>query len=132
MDTPDPKAGERAYYAKLSPEGLEHARKKPFSDVRVGQYLADTAALTAMLEPAPRRIHDFGCGTGWTSRLLARSGYEVTGVDISADAIRIAQELATEENLPNVTFLVGDYETVLPANSYDYVLFYDAAASRRG
>ena len=23
-------------------------------------------------------------------------------------------------------FLVGDYETVLPANTYDYVLFYDA------
>jgi len=126
METTDPKAGERAYYANLSPEGLQHARKKPFSDTRVGQYLSDMAALLAMLEPAPRRILDLGCGTGWTSRLLARAGYEVTGVDISVDAIGIAQELATEESLPNATFLVGDYETVLPANTYDYVLFYDA------
>jgi SAM-dependent methyltransferase len=126
MDPIDPKAGERAYYAKLSPEGLQHARKKPFSDGRVALYLSDMAALLSLLEAAPRRVLDLGCGTGWTSRLLARAGYEVTGVDISADAIGIAQELAAEENLANVTFLVGDYETVLPANTYDYVLFYDA------
>jgi SAM-dependent methyltransferase len=126
MDHIDPKAGERAYYANLSPEGLAHARKKPFSDVRVGHYLADMGALLTMLEPAPRRILDLGCGTGWTSRMLARAGYDVTGVDIAADAIRIAQELAAEEKLPSATFLVGDYETPLPANTFDYVLFYDA------
>ena len=126
METPDPKAGERAYYAKLGPQGLEHARRKPFSDERTGQYLADMAALLVMLEPPPRRILDLGCGTGWTSRLLARSGYEVTGIDISPDAIQIARELAVEENLPKVTFQLGDYETAVEANSYDYVLFYDA------
>jgi SAM-dependent methyltransferase len=126
MEPPDPKAGERAYYARLTPQALEHARRKPFSDARTGQYLADMAALLVMLESPPRRVLDLGCGTGWTSRLLARAGYEVTGVDIAPDAIRIAQELAAEERLPGVSFSVGDYEHAVPARTYDYVLFYDA------
>ena len=126
MESQDPKAGERAYYARLGPEGLEHARRKPFSDDRTGQYLADMGALLGMLNPPPGHVLDLGCGTGWTSRLLARAGYSVTGVDIAQEPVEIARELAAEEHLSGVTFLAGDFEAAALPSACDYVLFYDA------
>lgn len=46
----------------------------------------------ALAAPRPgERILDIGCGRGELSYLLAQSGADVTGVDYSADAIRIAR-----------------------------------------
>lgn len=36
------------------------------------------------------RALDFGCGTGRSTRLLRKLGFDVTGVDISEDMLRIA------------------------------------------
>lgn len=122
----DPKAGERTYYANLGEVGLAHAAGKPYNDPRCGIYLTDMGMLLQMLEPAPKRVLDLGCGTGWTSRLLGRAGYQVTGVDIAPEAVEIARRLAAEEGLANVTFELGDYEGLTEEGRYDYVLFYDA------
>jgi len=40
-----------------------------------------------------RRALDFGCGTGRSTRFLAKLGFEVVGVDVSSDMIRRAREL---------------------------------------
>lgn len=114
------------YYARLNPEELQHARCKPFSDPECGKYLSDMGALLQMLLPPPKTILDLGCGTGWTSLFLARAGYEVVGVDISADAIKVAQELAAEAQLQRVRFVVADYENLPIAGTFDYALFYDS------
>ena len=124
--TDDPKAGERAYYARLGEAGFVHAAGKPFSDPRCGCYLADLGALLLLLEAPPRRILDLGCGTGWTSRFLARAGYAVKGVDIATEAIAAARQLAAAEGVAGVEFVVGDYESAAEAGTFDYVLFYDA------
>ena len=50
---------------------------------------------------------DSGCGTGEHALLLAGHGIDVVGVDVSATAIRIAQEKARERGLA-ATFVVGD------------------------
>ena len=43
---------------------------------------------------APRgRALDFGCGAGRSSRFLRRLGYEVVGVDIAEDMLRLARRL---------------------------------------
>lgn len=45
------------------------------------------------LDP-PAAIFDIACGAGRHSRALARHGFDVTGIDISADAIARARELS--------------------------------------
>ena len=44
--------------------------------------------------PPKRKVIDFGCGEGRDSIFLARSGYDVTGVDIAPSAINRAIEWA--------------------------------------
>ncbi len=122
----DPKAGERAYYARLGDEGRRHARAKPFSDAECGRHLSNLGAILQMLPLPPGRVLDCGCGTGWTSLFLARAGYDVTGIDLSPDAIAIARELAAEEAYSRAQFLTADYESFAEKSSFDAVLFYDA------
>ena len=124
MDT-DPKAGEKAYYSLLGPDGRRHARDKPFSDAECGKYLSDIGALLLMLEPPPRSVIDFGCGAGWTSLFLARAGYEVLGVDISPDAIALARESAAA-TASAAEFAAADYEGFSASRGFDYALFYDS------
>jgi SAM-dependent methyltransferase len=75
-------------------------------------------AVLLMMEPPPRRVLDLGCGTGWISRFLARAGYAVTGVDISADVITAARELARQEGVAEVEFAIGDYESAAVRAAY--------------
>jgi SAM-dependent methyltransferase len=126
MAATDPKAGEKAYYARLGSDGCRHARDKPFSDGDCGKYLSDLGALLLMLERPPRSVLDFGCGAGWTSLFLARAGFEVLGVDISADAIALARAAAAEDGISGVEFAAADYEGFRAERPFDYVLFYDA------
>jgi S-adenosylmethionine-dependent methyltransferase len=71
------------------------ARLGKLRDV-VRQHLV-TKQLAAELPPAPVRIIDLGCGQGTQAVRLARRGYEVTGVDASADLLaRFARDLAAE------------------------------------
>ena len=55
------------------------------------------------------KILDVGCGAGFFSILLAKYGHEVTGIDLTPDMIRHAQELAEEEKVDS-TFRVMDAE----------------------
>lgn len=54
------------------------------------------------------RALDFGCGTGRSSRFLRSLGFDVTGVDVSEDMLRIAR--ATDAG--------GDYRLV-PGDNFD-------------
>jgi SAM-dependent methyltransferase len=54
-----------------------------------------------------RRALDLGCGSGTSSLALARAGWEVTGVDFAASAIRIARRKARQAGL-TVDFRLED------------------------
>nr|MCS5534912.1 methyltransferase domain-containing protein [Candidatus Poseidoniales archaeon] len=56
-----------------------------------------------------RRVLDLGCGNGGQSIYLARMGYEVYGIDVSEEAIKLARDYASQEQL-DVTFLTQGCE----------------------
>ncbi len=126
VPTPDPKRGEREYFARIGEEGRRHALGKPFSDEHCLEYLSNVNALLALMRSPPARVLELGCGTGWLGQLLAQRGYEVLGVDISPDAIDLARQLQARRGLAGVSYRVGDYEDLRVDPPVDYVVFHDA------
>jgi len=123
---PDPKQGEREYFARIGAEGIRHATQKPFSDELCPSILSNMDALFSFLPPPPGRLIQFGCGVGWLSLFLAQRGYDVTGVDIAPEALAAANQQRLARGLGNARFLVQDYEEPAPAADFDYALFYDS------
>lgn len=74
------------------------------------------------------RILDIGCGAGYMSLELARSGYYVTAVDISRESIAIAQKMLQqntyEEGFGSLDYIVMDFEHIDELeNDFDIILF---------
>lgn len=67
------------------------------------------------------KILDLGCGRGRHSITMAERGYDVTGIDLSKEAIQRAKQVAREKNLPNLHFQVGDMRRPLD-KTFDAVL----------
>jgi SAM-dependent methyltransferase len=66
-----------------------------------------------------RRLLEAGCGSGRDAVFYAREGFEVTGSDISAQALHRARQRAATEGL-QASFLVDDLvETQFPAGTFD-------------
>lgn len=120
------KQGEINYFRNIGEEGMRHAVDKPFSDDECGGLLMELGAIMTLLPPPPARLLDLGCGTGWTSWFFARRGYEVTGLDISEDGIRFANERRDSDQIGNLRFVVADYEEGIFEDEFDCVVFFDA------
>src|SRR5918995_4049679 len=62
------------------------------------------------LAPRPgERVLDLATGTGWTSRVVARRGARVIGVDIAADLLEAARANADAAGL-RIEYQLGDAE----------------------
>jgi SAM-dependent methyltransferase len=66
-------------------------------------------------------VLDVGCGTGGHSLVLARRGYQVTGVDLSNEMVEFAQNKGTVSGL-DVTFQAMDIRKFSTGRSYDAVI----------
>ncbi len=96
------------------------------------------AALAALIRAQHRRprLLDAGCGSGRLATLFKPGELAAYhGVDLSPEAIRVAQESA----LPDAHFQQVDLETWRPTGPYDVIVanevigyFYDPAATLRG
>lgn len=86
-----------------------------------GDPRAEWTAELMQLLPERARVVDLGCGAGLPStKLFADAGYEVMGVDISAEQIRRARR-----NVPSADFLHADItELALEPASVDAVTAY--------
>lgn len=118
------KQGEHDYFKKIGEAGMQHATHKPWSDEQCGLYLMELGAMLGLM-PERGRLLDMGCGTGWTSVLFAKKGYDVIGQDLVPEAIDAGRRLQQENGLENLDFVVGDYESLTFENEFDVVVFFD-------
>ncbi len=123
---PDPKQGEREYYARIGSSGINHALGKPFTDDKCNLNLSNVTAIFHLLGNPPGRVAEFGCGVGWLAIMLARRGYETVGVDIAPDAITAGLEQRDVLGLTHLDFQLADYETFDGQGTFDAVIFYEA------
>ena len=137
------------YPGKLSAERLHHLRTKPFynlanklpkfrdsrgMDAETHREFCDFANIAVALElPPGARILDVACGSGWLSEYFARLGYDVTGIDISPDLIRLSEDrirrlpYGVDPETPlRCRFFVHDVEGAPLDEKFDALVCYDA------
>lgn len=67
------------------------------------------------------KILDMACGAGRHAVILARKGFDVTGVDLSEKLISIAKKISIKENL-NINFILSDIRSFNSDVKFDLVL----------
>lgn len=108
-----------SYWEKRSGDFLEHKRAELHSPMSE-RWLYEIK--NQLPQDRNLRILDVGCGAGFFSVLLAKEGYQVTGVDLTPDMVENARTLAEEEKT-DCEFFVMDAENLRFADeSFDVVI----------
>lgn len=110
------------------------AANYPFSDRGrdASRLLFDFGVAASCLLPdcSNRKILDFACGTGWTSELLNKLGYDVYGFDADAAAVDLARDRAkADKRIDPLRFHleVGNgHQLDFPDKSFGHVLCFDS------
>lgn len=83
---------------------------------------AEVDRAVMMLKPqGSERVLDLACGIGRHSLELRRRGFEVVGVDISAELLQMAEREAEEQSL-QITFVQADLRELDFRDEFDLVL----------
>jgi len=87
------------------------------------QSRAQITGLLRLLDPAPKRVLDLGCGLGRVLVPLAAAGHEPLGVDCNAEALRLCLARLEEKGCA-ADLMKGDFREAgpLPAGPFDAVL----------
>lgn len=91
---------------------------------RISETIADSIehCVLRLAPKAGERILDVATGTGWTARRLAARGADVVGIDLGAELIAAAKDLAADARL-TIDFRIGDAEKLaLEDSSFDAVI----------
>ncbi|HEY7786463.1 MAG TPA: methyltransferase domain-containing protein [Pyrinomonadaceae bacterium] len=148
LDQLNYKRGAIEYPHRLSPSDAYHLYTKPFYnlahkvnrwsgaglDEDTQRHFCDFANMAYLLAlPAGASILDVGCGSGWLTEFFARLGYRVTGLDISPEMIRVAEDrlgklpFALDHESPlRYEFLAHDIEVAPLARTFDAIVCYDS------
>lgn len=70
-----------------------------------------------------KKLLELACGTGIQSVYFKQAGFDVTGLDLSPEMIRLAQKRAAEEG-EFINFLVGNMLDLSGLETYDLVTCY--------
>lgn len=91
------------------------------------EYLNGPALKRVIGKVKGKKVLDICCGEGYSSRMIARMGAEVTGIDISEGLIRAAREKDTKDAL-GITYFVADAANLnmLTSESFDAAFCYMA------
>lgn len=108
--------GERWYYAYDNPVALLRAEAKTKNPWVINK-------IRSLLSSSTGKVLDIGCGAGFLTNDLAQQGFEVTGLDLSADSLRVAQKF---DKTKTVRYDYGSaYDLPYAAESFDIVCAMD-------
>ena len=96
-----------------------------YYDLIHAQLTADLPLIQAIAQQTGGPIVELGCGTGRLVRPLAQAGYQLTGIDNSAEMLTHCRHALTVTEQAQVTLLQGDMlalEEVLAANQGQFAL----------
>ena len=62
---------------------------------------------------------DIGCGGGWFTRAFQRAGYQMTGLDVSAQMLDYAQQTALKEGVRG-EYILGDITKFKSPKKFDF------------
>ncbi|PYJ83204.1 MAG: hypothetical protein DME22_16405 [Verrucomicrobia bacterium] len=100
-------------------------RRPTFVDMVFGEYFR--FALAHLGQPGGT-VLEVGCGAGQMSLELARSGFHVTGLDISHAALDVAEQLAGEnpylQDFGSVRYIQADFQTWEAPARFDAICFF--------
>jgi len=70
-----------------------------------------------------KKVLDIGCGTGFITNMAAKNGYDVTGIDLEKEGIRIARKNMGRKK---VRYMLGDFfDFKFKKGSFDSVILAD-------
>jgi len=118
--------GDLNFYENIGQTRLKEIFDSPFCEMNPGSVLMQIGIIMNLLSPPPAKLLDMGCGLGWTSCFLAKSGYNVTGQDICEDAIYHANQNKKRYDTTNLNFVTGDFETLEYFEEFDCALFFSS------
>jgi SAM-dependent methyltransferase len=116
-------------------EGLDfHAINYPFSDKgrAASRLLFDFGVAVASMLPDPPndKVLDVGCGTGWTSEMLNKLGYDVYGLDTDKAALELAKKrMLFDRRIQKERFhfqVANGHHSGLPDQTFGHILFFDS------
>lgn len=104
-------------YSKFVREGKDYFREE----------LNNPTTFSLIGNVKEKKILDLACGEGHNTRLLAKKGATVAGVDFSARLIELAREKETKERL-GITYYKSDAADMkdVPSNHFDLVVCFMA------
>lgn len=94
--------------------------KIPWNMERPPKALLD---LVASKNIVPCKTIDLGCGLGHYAHYLANCGFDVTGIDISTEAIKLAQERSIQEGIKaafRTADMIGDLNEIKETFDFAY------------
>ena len=107
------------YYSKEEYEHCLHQLD------RIGHYLGGNRATLKIIKKVskPETVLEVGCGGGQFTLQLGNIFHEaqITGIDISREAIDIAQKSLSQTSLKNVSFNMCSNQLEYPSNSFDVI-----------
>lgn len=87
----------------------------------IRQHLLNPTIFALLGDVRNKTILDAGCGQGYLSRLLARKGASVTGVEPSDAFYKYARQREQVEQL-GIHYVQADLSTWTPPNTFDFVI----------
>jgi len=83
-------------------------KKGDFTEIAAFMRQSGEAIIDSMAITPPLRVLDLGCGDGTTAIPLARTGADVTGMDIARNPVAAGNKRAAEHGLSRLKFQEGD------------------------